>query len=219
MGPTAAAAATPAASRDREVVEALRAGDEQAFLGLVRTLGPAMLRVALGYVGSRAVAEEVVQEAWLGVLDGIKGFEGRAPLKSWIFSILANCARTRGTREARSVPLSALAHDEDGPTVDASRFLDSQHSRWTDHWAQRPARWTDQQLEDHRSARAARAAIEVLPPQQREVITLRDVEGLSSEEVCAALGLSEGNQRVLLHRARAKVRAALEAFMAGGEAR
>src|SRR5438034_3118098 len=174
-----------------------------------------MLRVAQMYVRTRAVAEEVVQETWIGVIRGIDSFEGRSSLKTWIFRILTNTAKTRAEREARTVPLSALApsEHEDEPAVDPSRFLDQQHARWPGHWASPPPRWNELP-EEHLAGRetldSLKSAIEALPPAQRQVIVLRDIEGWGADEVCELLNLSEANQRVLLHRARSKVRQALE---------
>jgi RNA polymerase sigma-70 factor, ECF subfamily len=191
---------------DARLVEGLRARDEAAFREVMRRYGNAMLRVAQMYVSSRAVAEEVVQEAWVGVLKGIGRFEGRSSLKTWLFRIVANTAKTRGVREARSIPFSSLGGDEE--TVDADRFLGAEE-RFPGHWAQPPE---GRVLADE-AMRVIERAIERLPPAQRAVITLRDVQGLSSEEVRNALDLTETNQRVLLHRARAKVRGALEEYM------
>ena len=177
----------------------------------------AMLGVASLYVRDRAVAEEVVQEAWLGVLAGIDRFEGRSSLKTWLFRILTNTAKTRGERESRSVPFSALAEAdaEEGPSVDPDRFLGPEY-RFGGHWAAPPHRWADvpdERLLARETQAVIAAAIEELPAAQRTVISLRDVEGWSAEEVCNALGLSETNQRVLLHRARTKVRHALEEYL------
>jgi RNA polymerase sigma-70 factor (ECF subfamily) len=192
---------------ETSVVEGLRAGDEAAFSALVREYAPAMLRVARLYVGSRAVAEEVVQEAWLGVLNGIGSFEGRSTLKTWIFRILTNIAKTRGQREARSIPFSALGpYDE--RSVDPDRFADD------GHWALPPHSWgPEEQLLSGEAMRVVEEAIAELPPSQALVITMRDVEGFSAEEARNALDISETNQRVLLHRARSKVRQALEEYM------
>lgn len=201
---------------DRELVAALRRGDEAAFMNLVELYGPTLLRVARMYVPSAAVAEEVVQETWLGVLSGLDRFEGRSSLKTWIFRILANRARTRAVRESRTVPFAALAREDDegGPSVDPERFLDANHPRWPGHWWYPPSNWDDVP-EQRLLARETRAAIETaiaeLPPVQRQVVTLRDVEGWPAHEVCELLELSEANQRVLLHRARSRLRAALEA--------
>jgi len=198
-------------SDDRRVIEALRRGDEHAFLALVNKHHAAMLRVASAYVSSRAVAEEVVQEAWLGVLKGLESFEGRSSLRSWIFGILANCAKSRGVREARTTPFSSFADpEEDELAVDPSRFLGSDHPRWPGHWAAPPEQWADEKVLAKQTVRFIGEEIEKLPPAQRQVVTLRDVEGWNSAEICAALGISEGNERVLLHRARSRIRAALE---------
>lgn len=202
---------------ERELVAALQRGDERAFAALVDRHHGALVRVAMIWVRDRAVAEEVAQETWLGVLKGIERFEGRSSLKTWLFRILANRARTRAVREARSIPLSALggAGDEDGgePTVSPERFLDTGDGR-PGPWAVPPESWArvpEEELLGRETRQVIEDAIATLPPRQQEVITLRDVEGLDSAEVAEHLGVSEGNQRVLLHRARAKVRTALEA--------
>lgn len=201
---------------DRELLERLRAGDEDAFMELVDKYGPLMLRIALGHVRTRAVAEEVVQEAWLGVLQGLDRFEGRASLKTWLLRIVANRARTRGEREARSVPLSSLSVDgEDEPSVDPDRFLPADDPHAPGAWAVPPERWPEDQLLAAETLEQVRAAIDKLPPRQQEVIVLRDVEGWEPEEVAAALELTPGNQRVLLHRARSRVRAELEEYFEG----
>lgn len=203
-------------SDDGRVVEALRRGDEATFLEVVNKHHSAMLRVASSYVSSAAVAEEVVQEAWLGVLKGLASFQGRSSLRSWIFGILTNCAKSRGVREARSTPFSAFDNpDEDEPPVDPSRFLGSDHPRWPGHWASPPEAWADEKVVARETAGFIAEEIERLPPAQRQVVTLRDVEGWTSAEICAALGISEGNERVLLHRARSRIRAALERRFAG----
>jgi len=195
---------------ERELVAALRQGDEPAFLAVVRRFHPSMVRVARAFVSSDAVAEEVAQEAWLAVLEGIGSFEGRASLRSWMFSIVANRARTRGQREARSEPFSSFEDPEGEPAVDPARFHPPDHPRWPGHWCSPPERWAEEQLLLQETVELTRRAIDTLPPAQRQVIVLRDVEGCSADEVCQALGVSDGNQRVLLHRARAKVRAILE---------
>jgi RNA polymerase sigma-70 factor, ECF subfamily len=200
---------------DVRLVEALRAGDEQAFADAVRRYGGLMLRVARLYVSSRAVAEEVVQEAWLGVIAGIDRFEGRSSFKTWLFRILTNTAKTRAEREGRSVPFSSLAPAEletGEPSVDPERFL-PEGERWSHYWASSPRRFDElpeARLLSAETAAVAQSAIERLPEVQRAVITMRDVAGFSSEEVCSTLEITEGNQRVLLHRARTKVRRALE---------
>jgi RNA polymerase sigma-70 factor, ECF subfamily len=204
-------------AEEAELLARLRAGDERAFETLVDRHYGTMLAVARGYVKSRAVAEEVVQEAWLGVLKGLDRFEGRSSLRTWIIRIVANIARTRGAREARSVPLSALAPEGEEAAVDPDRFRGPDDA-FPGHWRQYPADW--QALPEH--ALLGREALDVvvatvkqLPPAQQQVITLRDISGFSSEEVCLALDISGGNQRVLLHRARARVRAALEEHLDG----
>ena len=200
-------------------MEALRAGDERAFEQLVRMYQAALLRVAQIYVSSRAVAEEVVQETWLAVLNGIDRFEGRSSLKTWIFRILANRAKTRAQRDSRTIPFSALRRPDTvpEPAVDADRFNDPEHQRWPGHWASPPTAWPEEQLVADETLRVIGDAIEQLPASQRAVITLRDVQGWSAEEVCNALELTETNQRVLLHRARSKVRRALEEYLSEGQ--
>ena len=203
---------------DAVLLEGLRAGDEAAFTELVDRYSSSMLRVARMYVPSQAVAEEVVQETWLGVLTGLERFEGRSSLKTWLFRILVNRARTRGERERRTVPFATLAGREaegDEPAVGPERFLPADHDRWPHHWASPPERWDEspeRSLQSAETLRVVRDAIERLPPMQRLVISLRDLEGWDSEEVRNALDISETNQRVLLHRARSKVRTALETY-------
>jgi RNA polymerase sigma-70 factor (ECF subfamily) len=186
------------------LLAALRAGDERAFMELVELHTPGMRRFALTFVHSPSVADEVVQEAWLGVLRGLDRFEGRSSLKTWIYRIVANVARTRAVREARSVPFSAFATDDE-PSVDPERFLAD------GHWESPPEPW--RAVLDSEARAVIDAAIAALPDQQRQVIELRDIEGWGSDEVRNVLELSETNQRVLLHRARSKVRAALEAYL------
>jgi RNA polymerase sigma-70 factor, ECF subfamily len=203
------------ATVDADVLTRLRAGDERAFEALVLRHQRVMLAVARQYVSTRAVAEEVVQEAWLGVLSGIGGFEGRSSLKTWILRICANRAKTRGERERRTVPFSSLApEDEEGPAVDPDRFQ-GPDGRYPGGWAAFPAAWQalpEERLLARETLGCVQAAIRVLPGRQQDVIVLRDVEGWSSEDVCEALEISEANQRVLLHRARSRVRAALERY-------
>src|SRR3954464_14379614 len=191
-----------AVEHDPELVQALRAGDERAFLDLVGRLHTGMVRFARGFVNSDAGAEDVVQDTWAAVLDGIDRFEGRSALRSWIYGILANLARTRAVRDARSVPMSALEPDDAEPAVDPSEFLPKTHPRWAGHWANYPAPWPEDQLISEETLMVIRDAITRLPSGQRGVMQLRDVEGWTSQEVCEALSLSEVNQRVLLHRAR-----------------
>jgi RNA polymerase sigma-70 factor, ECF subfamily len=216
---------TPALVDDRgaaelRLVTALRDGDEAAFATLVDRHQASLVRIATIYVGDTGLAEDVVQDTWVAVLRGIDRFEGRSTLKTWIFRILANRARTRAEREGRSIPFSALwdLADEPGePAVDPERFLPADHPRWPRHWSAPPRSWADVP-EDHLLAAETRAqiatAIAALPSSQRLVITLRDVDGLTSEEACQVIGISEANQRVLLHRARARVRRALETYLA-----
>jgi RNA polymerase sigma-70 factor (ECF subfamily) len=201
---------------DAELVRGLRNGDEAAFTQLVRVLGPSLLRVARLYVPSRAVAEEVVQETWLGLLRGLDRFEGRSSLKTWVFRILVNTAKTRGEREGRSIPFASLAPEveSDEPAVEPERF--DPGGRWAGHWSSSPLRF-DELPEERLLAAETRAVVEQaiasLPPSQRAVVSLRDVEGWSSEEVRNVLGVSETNQRVLLHRGRSGVRKALERYL------
>ena len=200
---------------ERELVAALRRGEEAAFTRLVDEYGPTLLRVARMYVPTPAVAEEVVQETWIGVLKGIDRFEGRSSLKTWIFRILANIAKTRGERERRSIPFSSAAGAAaEEPAVDPDRFLPAGDER-ARAWALGPIPWPgpEESLLSGETRRVILEAIEKLPPAQREVITLRDVEGWSSEEARNALEISETNQRVLLHRARSKVRGAIERYL------
>lgn len=197
-------------AEDRELA-ALRAGDEAAFLALVKRHHASMVRVAGMYVRSRSIAEEVAQEAWLGMIKGLPLFEGRSPLKAWIFRILVNCAKTRGARELRSAPMSSFEDaSEDERSVSPDRFM-REGDRWEGHWADPPQPWPDARVESAEMVALVREALETLPEAQRTVMTLRDVEGWDSPEVCELLGISEANQRVLLHRARSKVRALLEA--------
>jgi RNA polymerase sigma-70 factor (ECF subfamily) len=208
----------PAAADERRLVAALRAGDEAAFGLLIDRHNSMLLRLARLYVGDPAVAEEVVQETWLGVLRGLDRFEGRSSLKTWICRILANRAKTRAEREGRSIPFSALweARDEPDETVDADRFHPAGHPG-AGHWATPPRDWEvmpEERLLSAETRQRVRAAIDALPANQRMVISLRDVEGWSAAEVCNALAISETNQRVLLHRARGRVRRTLERYLA-----
>jgi RNA polymerase sigma-70 factor, ECF subfamily len=160
---------------------------------------------------SASPAEEVVQEAWMGVLRGLHLFEGRSSLKSWVFAILVNCAKVRASRDARMVPLSSLEpeSEDDGPSVPPDRFLD-EDQRWAGHWAEPPEPWPDARVESQEMLALVQEALATLPAAQRSVMSLREVDGWDSDEVCELLGISEGNQRVLLHRARSKVRGYLE---------
>jgi RNA polymerase sigma-70 factor (ECF subfamily) len=198
---------------EQHLCQALCRGEEAAFLALVELYQRAMLRVARLYVASDAAAEDVVQETWVAVLRGLPRFEGRSSLKTWIFHILTNRAQTQGKRDARSLPFAALhAHNETyEPAVAADRF------REDGEWASAPMSWEDlpeERLLAAETRTLVEGAIAGLPANQRTVITLRDVEGWSAEEVCALLQISDANQRVLLHRARSRVRAALEQYLA-----
>ena len=207
-----ASAMEPGASTVAEVeLAALRAGDERAFLALVERHQRGMVRVASLYVKSTATAEEVVQDAWIGVLRGLGSFEGRSSLKSWIFGILVNCAKTRAVREGRMVPLSSLVAevDDEGPSVAPERFHDDDQ-RWAGHWSEPPSPWPETLVESREMVTLVQEALTTLPEAQRTVMSLRDVDGWDSQEVCELLGISEGNQRVLLHRARSKVRGHVE---------
>jgi RNA polymerase sigma-70 factor (ECF subfamily) len=204
---------------DAQLVAALRAGDEDAFRMLVREWHSSLLRVAQIFVPSRAIAEEVVQEAWLRVLGAIDRFEGRSSLKTWVFRILVNTAKTRAQREGRSLPFSALNDPARVPeaAVDPDRFLPEDHERFPGHWSVPPRELPEERLLAAETRERITAAIDALPPAQRAVISLRDVQGWTSDEVCNALDLTEVNQRVLLHRARARVRQALEDYLAPPE--
>lgn len=193
-----------------EIVAALQRGDERVFAEVVNAWSPGLMRMAQMFVRDRAVAEEVVQETWIGLLRGIGRFEGRSSLKTWVYRILINTAKTRGQREARSVPFSAAATDE-GPVVDPDRFLGAGH-RWAGGWRLGPGEWPtpEEELLQSEARDAILRAIDELPDNQRAVITMRDIEGLDTDEVAEALGITAGNERVLLHRARSKVRAAIE---------
>jgi len=200
------------------LLAALRRGEERAFADLLDRYYGSMLRLAMTQVYNRAQAEEVVQEAWLGVIQGIDRFELRSSLRTWIFHILMNIARTRAQRERRSVPFSALegAADQDsGPSVAPDRFFPDDHPRWPRHWAVPPRIWgpsPEERLVAKETQAVIEQAIAALPAMQHAVITLRDVHGLSTPEAAAVLGITEGHLRVLLHRARSKVRRALERY-------
>jgi RNA polymerase sigma-70 factor, ECF subfamily len=207
---------------DQPIIDGLLAGDEATFTYLVDRYHASFVRVAMHHVPSRAVAEEVAQETWLAVIQGIQRFEGRSTLKTWLFRILLNQARTRGERERRTTPMSSLHSDDDdhgpaGPIVALERFHGSD-ALWAGHWAAPPRRW-DGDAEARLLASETRAHLEDiiarLPAAQRDVLVLRDVSGLSAAEACDALGITESNQRVLLHRARSRVRAALEHYLDG----
>jgi RNA polymerase sigma-70 factor (ECF subfamily) len=192
---------------DDDLVRRLRAGDESAFAEVIDAYHSSMVRFAQTFVASRAVAEEVAQDTWLAVLKGIDRFQERSSLKTWIFRILANRARSTGAREQRTVPVAIEATG----SVDSRRFDES------GHWTEPPAHWSDdvdERLSTAPLVAEVWAAISQLPESQRAVVTLRDVDGLSSKEVCDVLGISEANQRVILHRGRSKIRAAFESELA-----
>jgi RNA polymerase sigma-70 factor (ECF subfamily) len=212
--------AAPASAEELALVEALRRGDESAFAALIDRYHNSLLRLAMSYVATREQAEDVVQETWLGVLNGIDRFEGRSSLKTWIFRILVNRAKTKGVREHRSIPFSALEADGDEkePSVDPSRFQEG--GRWSGYWSAPPESWEgipEDRLLSAETRAVVEDAIAMLADMQRAVITLRDVRGFTSQEACEVLGLTEANQRVLLHRARSKVRARLEEYLGSSE--
>jgi RNA polymerase sigma-70 factor (ECF subfamily) len=209
---TEARVESPVRTDEAVLIARLRARDEVAFESVVESFYPAMFAVARGYVRSRAVAEEVVQEAWLGVLKGLDRFEARSSLRTWVLQIVANIARTRAVREARSVPFSSFEVEGDEPAVEPERFR-GPDDPFPGHWTSYPTDWRtipEQKLLSSETLELVREAIEELPEAQKLVITLRDLTGCSAEEVCEVLGVSDGNQRVLLHRARARVRSRLE---------
>jgi len=197
---------------DEELLRRLRAGDEAAFVLVLDRWSPGMLRLARSFVSTSDSAAECVQDTWLAVLEGINRFEGRSALRTWIYRILVNTAKRRGVREGRSVPWSSVG-PEDGPTVDPDRFM-GPGEPYPGHWREFPAPWPTP--EDATLAGEARAvvaaAVADLPERQRVVLTLRDVQGYAAEEVCSILDITPTYQRVLLHRARAAVRARLEDY-------
>jgi len=224
--PAAADSAAPRDSRaepddpDAALLARLRAGDEAAFTELVDRWSAPMLRVALTHTRMRALAEEAVQDTWLAVLQGIGRFEERSTLKTWVFRILLYTCRGKVERERRTPPLSDVqraAVDRLGlPAVPEDRFLPSNHPHWPGHWSQPPRAWVrtpDEALLTVELRSHLSDAVAALPGRQRQVLVLRDVEGFTSEEVCQVLGVLPGNQRVLLHRARSTVRAALEPYL------
>jgi RNA polymerase sigma-70 factor (ECF subfamily) len=209
---TTRASGEAVATADAVLVDRLREGEERAFEEAVAGLFPAMLAVARGYVRGRSVAEEVVQDAWLAVFRGIDRFEGRSTLRAWVLGIVANIARDRAAREARSLPFSSVELADDEPLVDPSRFNGADEA-YPGGWKSFPMDWRtlpETRLLAHETLDLVARAIAELPEAQRTVITLRDVTGCDAHEVSEALGISLGNQRVLLHRARVRVRAELE---------
>ena len=199
---------TTTSAGEADLIAALRARDEAAFAALVDMHSPAMLRVARGYVATREIAEEVVQEAWIALLKGLDSFEGRSSLRTWLFTVLINIAKKRGMRERKDFDVQIAAYT--GGTVDPARFRDSD-DRWPGHWkdTEMPEGAT---LGDELMA-VTRRELEKLPERQRVVVTLRDVLDMDSAEVCELLDISIANQRVLLHRGRAAVRQALEDYL------
>ena len=201
-------------ANDAELVAALRDGDEDAFCWLVDTYSARLHRLARSFVRTAAAAEEVVQETWLAVIRGVAGFEGRSSLATWIYRILTNQARKRGAKDHRSVPMSAIVGDDE-PVVAFDAFFPAGHEM-AGHWASTPPRWQDlppEQLEASETIDVVRRAIEELAPLPRQVIVLRDVEGWTAAEVAELLEITDANQRVLLHRARTRVRHAVEAHL------
>lgn len=204
------------ATDESALVAALRSGDEHVFACLVDQHTPGLLRVARTHVRDDGAAEEVVQETWLALIHGIDSFEQRSSLQTWLYRVAINRARSRGVKDARTVPLSSFEPVDGGPTVDPARFWPDSDPEWAGHWAHPPRAWQRDpqvQVQSAELMSALRAAIDGLPERQREVIVLRDVQGLSTDEVAETLSLSSGNVRVLLHRGRAKVRAALEEYL------
>jgi RNA polymerase sigma-70 factor, ECF subfamily len=203
---------------EAELIDSLQRGDEAAFTWLVDTYSPSLKRLASAFVSLDAVAEEVVQETWLAVLTGIGRFEGRSSLKTWLFKILTNRAKTRAVREKRTVRFSELGpEDGDGPALSPDRFLPPDHPSFPGHWSTAPQPWAavaEQAVLRRETMEVLRRGLDNLPRSQRLVVTLRDVDGWPANEVCAALELSEANQRVLLHRGRSRLRSVLETYFA-----
>jgi RNA polymerase sigma-70 factor (ECF subfamily) len=207
---------------DAPLVEALRRGDEMAFMMLVTRYQTSLVRTALLYVADREVAEEVVQETWLGVLRGVKAFEGRATLKTWLFSILVNRAKTRAVRDRRDEMVLVAFDDPEpaGPSVSPERFYPHDHPDEPDSWVSPVQSWDEmpeERLLSRETQSLVKETIDSLPPAQRQVITLRDIEGWSADEVCEVMNITAVNQRVLLHRARSVVRGALERYFEGAK--
>lgn len=200
---------------DSNLVEGLRRGEEAAFAALVRRYHRSIVRLVGTYVKDNSLGEDIAQETWMGVLAGLAGYEGRCSFRAWIFRIAVNIAKKRAVRDARGVPFSALDGLEGQESaVDSDRFLEPDE-RWAGHWSSPPTPWRDaeQKLLAEETLSVVSAAIEELPAAQRQVITLRDIQGLTADETSEIIDVNEGNQRVLLHRARSKVRAALESHL------
>ena len=203
-------------AHEAALLASLRAGDEAAFCSLVDAYHVALVRLAMQYVANGSVAEEVAQETWIAFVQGLARFEGRSSVKTWLFRTLLNCARSRKRKEVRSVPFAAMfdPDSDEGPAVDPSRFRPD--GIWAGHWAVVPRSFAadgESTLLTAELRERIQTAIDALPEAQREVLTLRDVEGFDAHEACEVLGVSEVHQRVLLHRARAKLRAAIEAYV------
>jgi RNA polymerase sigma-70 factor (ECF subfamily) len=215
-----AVAGAPATAADEQIVAALRAGDEPTFRELFDRSYPMMKRVARGYVACDAVAEEIIQDTWMAIVTGIERFEGRSALGTWMFSILTNQAKTHSARERRALPLSCLGPaDVEEPAVDADRFQKDDEA-WPGHWATPPRPWQkpERRLLSLEAREQLKMALARLPERQRLIVALRDIEGLSAEEVRDLLELSPENQRVLLHRGRSRLRAVLEEYLDGPDA-
>ena len=214
--PSRRATAVDDAAGEEDLVARLRAGDQATFARLVDDWSPVMLHVARRYVATRQAAEDVVQDAWLGVITGLARFEGRSSLRSWTFSILINRAKTHHVKERRLVASAALTGLESTePTVDPGRFQGSDGAypgHWTSAGAPRPWDEPEGGVLNREVGQLIEAALDELPERQRLVVQMRDIQGMSSAEACAALAVSEQNQRVLLHRGRAALRAALEGY-------
>jgi RNA polymerase sigma-70 factor (ECF subfamily) len=199
---------------DRSLLAALRRGDEWAFAALVDGWSSSMLRLAREHVATESVAEEVVQETWLAVLKGLGRFRGDSSLRTWVYRILVNQAKKRGVREQRTVPFASLGPDDAGPSVDPSRFQ-GQDEQYPGGWREFPREWPEEVALSNEVREIVETALSTLPPRQRVVVTLRDLEGHDSDEVTVMLGITAGNQRVLLHRGRSVVRAHLERYFSG----
>jgi RNA polymerase sigma-70 factor (ECF subfamily) len=203
------------AASDEQTVAALRSGDERTFRELFERSYPMMKRVARGYVRSEAVAEEIVQDTWMAIVTGIDRFQGRSSIGTWIFSILTNQAKSHSARERRAMPFSSIPQPgADEPVVDADRFQKDDEA-WPGHWATPPRPWQkpERRLMSLEARERLKEALAQLPDRQRVIVGLRDVEGVTAEEVCELLQLSQENQRVLLHRGRSRLRAVLEEYI------
>jgi RNA polymerase sigma-70 factor (ECF subfamily) len=208
----------PALPSDDAIVARLRAGDEAMFALILTAWSSGLLRAARAYVSTRESAEDVVQDTWLAVVRGINRFEGRSSLRTWVYRIMINTAKSRGVKDKRTVPMTDLTPEDSGPTVDPARFR-GPDDPYQGHWKEFPPQWpsVETEIESRQVRQRIEEAIGRLPARQRIVITLRDVESYSADEVCALLEISAANQRVLLHRARAAVRADLETYFTADE--